>query len=283
MLDKTITGGDGTQIHLVEAGNPSGASILFIHGFSQCWRSWIRQLTPSQLDSDLLADFRLVAVDLRGHGLSEKPRDVYADSKLWADDVNAVIQSLKLDHPILCGWSYGPLVMLDYIRHYGESQISGMVFVGGVTGLGNEKVLSVLTPEFLSLIPGFFSNAANESRRSLASLIRLCLLREPSVEDFEQMLDYNLSVPAYVRQGLFSRTLDNADLLPNIRKPVLIIQGAHDAVVKSAALEHHKADLPHAQIQIMPNAGHAAFWDDAAAFNQYLRIFSRVCKNAVAA
>ena len=44
------------------------------------------------------------------------------DSKLWADDVNAVIEALSLDHPILCGWSYGPLVILDYIRHYGEDE-----------------------------------------------------------------------------------------------------------------------------------------------------------------
>ena len=278
MKDHTISGGGGIQLHLVETGNPSGRPILFLHGFSQCWRSWSRQM-----DSDLTADFRLVAMDIRGHGASDKPRDAYTDSQLWADDINAAIQTLQLDHPILCGWSYGPLIVLDYIRHYGESEIGGMVFVGGVTGLGTAKVLSVLTPEFLSLVPGFFSDDATENHCSLASLIRLCLLQEPSADDFEQMLDYNLSVPSYVRQGLFARTIDNADLLPSIRKQVLSIQGEHDAVVKPATLEHHKADLPHAQTLVMPNAGHAAFWDDAAAFNQHLRTFSRLCTSAVAA
>jgi non-heme chloroperoxidase len=276
--DHTITGGGGTQLHLVETGNPSGRPILFIHGFSQSWRSWIRQM-----NSDLADDLRLIAMDIRGHGSSDKPRNAYTDSKLWADDVNAVLHTLGLDRPILIGWSYGPLIILDYIRHFGESEIGGMVFVGGVTELGTEKVLSVLTPEFLSLVPGFFSTDESDSRRSLSSLIRLCLLREPSAEDFEQMLEYNLSVPAYVRQGLFSRTLDNADLLARIRKPVLIVQGEHDAVVKSAALEHHKSDLPHAQILVMPNAGHAAFWDDATGFNQQLRDFSARCQEAAAA
>ena len=57
----------------------------------------------------------------------------FGDSKLWADDVNAAIKALSLDHPILCGWSYGPLVVLDYIRHYGEDAISGINFVGGIT------------------------------------------------------------------------------------------------------------------------------------------------------
>ena len=278
MKEHAISGGGNIQLHVIEAGKPHGRAILFIHGFSQSWRSWIRQI-----NSDLVDDCRLVAMDIRGHGLSDKPQDAYTDSKLWADDVNAVIRELNLDHPIMVGWSYGPLIMLDYIRHYGESEIGGMVLVGGVTGLGTQKVLSVLTPEFLSLIPGFFSDDQEESRRSLSSLIRLCLLREPSAEDFEQMLEYNLAVPTYVRRGLFSRTLDNADLLPSIRKPVLVIQGEHDAVVKAEALEHHKADLPHAQVLVMPNAGHAAFWDDAAGFNQHLRVFAAECKAAAAA
>ena len=64
-----------------------------------------------QLDSELARDHRLVAMDLRGHGLSEKPRDAYGDSRLWADDVRAVIDALNLDRPVLCGWSHGPLVI----------------------------------------------------------------------------------------------------------------------------------------------------------------------------
>ena len=89
------------------------------------------------------------------------------------------------------------------------------------------------------------------------------------------MLGYSVSVPPYVRQGLLSRSVDNDDLLPRIRKPVLITQGAEDAVVKLTAIDQHKAGgLAHAQIQIVPNVGHAPFWDDAAVFNQSLRAFS---------
>src|SRR5262245_705014 len=166
MQSHTIEGGGGVSLHVVETGNPKGRPILFIHGFSQCWLSWSRQL-----DSDLADDYRLVALDMRGHGLSDKPRDAYGDSKLWADDVNAVIRSLRLDHPILSGWSYGPLVILDYIRHYGEKDIGGIHFVGAVTGLGTERVLAVLSPEFLELVPGFFSTETEQSVRSLESLL----------------------------------------------------------------------------------------------------------------
>src|SRR5215216_3679350 len=119
--DRMVTGGGGVQLHVVEAGNPRGRPIVFIHGLSQCWLAWSRQLR-----SDLADDYRLVAMDLRGHGRSEKPRAGYADARLWADDVGAVIRALGLDRPVLCGWSYGALVILDYLRHRGEDGIGGI-------------------------------------------------------------------------------------------------------------------------------------------------------------
>ncbi len=268
MENHTITGGGGIQLHLVESGSSSGRPILFIHGFSQCWLAWNRQLS-----SDLANDHRLVAMDIRGHGLSDKPRDGYADSRLWADDVNAAIQGLRLDHPVLCGWSYGPLLILDYIRHYGEDGIGGIIIVGGISKLGSDAATSVIGPKFLSLIPGFFATGVEESVSSLESLVRLCFVGELSAEELYLMLGYNVSVPPYVRQALFSRSFDNDDLLPRIRKPALIAHGAEDAVVKMTAVDQHKAGIAHAQIQIFPNAGHGCFWDDAPAFNQRLRAF----------
>jgi non-heme chloroperoxidase len=269
MKSHRVAGGGGIQLHLVETGNPRGRPIVFIHGFSQCQLAWSRQM-----NSDLAGAYRLVAMDLRGHGLSDKPLEGYADSRLWADDVNAAIQALSLDHPILCGWSYGPLVILDYIRHYGEDGISGIHFVGGITKLGSDEAMSVITPEFLSLVAGFFATDAEASVRSLASLVRLCFAEEPAAEDLYLMLGYNVSVPPYVRQALLSRSFDNDDLLPKLRKPVLITHGADDAVVKPAAVDRHKAAIAHAQIQMIANAGHACFWDDAATFNRRLQAFA---------
>ena len=88
------------------------------------------------------------------------------------------------------------------------------------------------------------------------------------------MLGYSVSVPPYVRQGLFSRSFDNDDLLPKIRKPVLITHGVDDAVVKPVVVDQHKAAVAHAQTQMIAKAGHAPFWDDAANFNQRLRAFA---------
>jgi pimeloyl-ACP methyl ester carboxylesterase len=268
MKSHEITGGGGVHLHVVEAGNPLGRPILFVHGLSQCWLQWSRQL-----DSNLIEDHRLVALDMRGHGLSDKPRVGYDDSKLWADDVNAIIETLQLDHPVLSGWSYGPLVFLDYIRHYGHDAIGGLQFVGAVTKLGTDEAMSVLTPEFLGLVPGFFSTDSETSVHALEGLLRLCFAQKLSATELYLMLGYNVLVPPHVRQGLLSRSFDNDDLLPRIRKPVLITHGAADAIVKPAAVDQHRAAMPHAQLQLLENAGHGPFWEDAAGFNDRLRAF----------
>jgi len=268
MKHHTIIAGGGTQLHLVEAGNAQGRAILFIHGFSQCWLVWDRQLR-----SDLAADYRLVAMDLRGHCTSDKPRAGYDDSRLWADDVDAAIRELGLEHPVLCGWSYGPLVILDYIRHYGEDAIGGIQFVDGITKLGTDEALAVLAPEFLALVPGFFSSDAEDSVRSLSSLLRMCFAQGPSASELYTMLGYNVAVPPFVRQALFARAVDNDDLLPTIRTPVLITHGAADSIVRLSVVEQHRRAITHPQVDIMPGAGHAPFWDDATSFNRRLAAF----------
>jgi pimeloyl-ACP methyl ester carboxylesterase len=271
MKTHRITGSGGVQLNVVESGNPRGRPILFLHGALQCSLQWSRQL-----DSSLTEDHRLVAIDMRGHGMSDKPRDAYADSKQWADDVDAVIGSLALDRPVLSGWSYGSLVGLDYVRHYGESAIGGLHFVGAVTQLGTDAALEVLSPGALGIFPQLLAGETENTAVALQELLRLCFAHPPADAEFFRMLVYNVSVPPFVRQGLFSRSLTNDDLLPQLRKPVLISHGTLDAVVKPSAVEQHKRAIPHAEVHLAPDAGHAVFWDDAAGFNARLHEF---CEN----
>ena len=91
MKQHTVVGGDGIELNVEETGNPDGQPILFIHGYTQSRLSWTKQI-----ESDLADDFRLVAMDDRGHGESEKPEDAYDDSELWAEDVQGTIETLDL-------------------------------------------------------------------------------------------------------------------------------------------------------------------------------------------
>lgn len=264
----SVAAAGGCRLHVVEAGDPDARPIVFVHGFSQSSMVWTRQL-----ESDLARDHRLVAVDLRGHGQSARPHDAYSESRLWADDMHAVLCALSLRSPVLSGWSYGCFAILDYIRHHGEAGIAGVQFVGGVTQLGSEPAMSALTPEFRALIPGLVSSDADLAVRSLYRLARLGFGDLPAGH-LHRLLGAAMSVPPAIRKALFARRIDNDDLLVRLRKPVLLTHGSRDAVVLPSTVERHRTLISNAQVHMVGDSGHAPFWDDAGEFNRRLREFA---------
>src|SRR3954454_1951852 len=88
MRTHTVRGAGDVRLHVREWGPHGGTPIVLIHGISQSHQCWTRQY-----DSALVDEFRLVAYDLRGHGMSEAPDDAasYTDGRTWADDLAAVI------------------------------------------------------------------------------------------------------------------------------------------------------------------------------------------------
>ena len=99
---REIRGDDGSPLNLVTAGQSGGRSILFLHGFSQSYMSFLPQLT----DRELGDGFRLAAFDLRGHGASGKPwtSAAYLESRRWAEDIAAVMRAARLDRPLVVAW-----------------------------------------------------------------------------------------------------------------------------------------------------------------------------------
>jgi non-heme chloroperoxidase len=128
-----VRGGGELQLHVREWGNADGPPVLLIHGWSQNHLCWAQQY-----ESGLVDELRLVAYDLRGHGMSEAPLgpEHYSDGELWADDVAAIIDQLGLERPVLVGWSYGAFVICDYVRKYGQERIAAINFVEAAVKLG---------------------------------------------------------------------------------------------------------------------------------------------------
>lgn len=266
---RTIAGGGGTGLYVEETGRADGRPILFIHGFNQCRLVWTKQTRSALADR-----FRLVTFDNRGHGLSDKPHDAYGDSRLWADDVAAVIEALRLDKPVLVGWSYAGLIILDYLRHYGENNIAGVNLVGTRSCVGTPAAIAATGKDYLPLRPLLFSADAAESAAGLEKFIKLCTFRPLPPEEYYFFLGFNAVVPPYVRQGLMNRALDNDDLLPTLRKPFLVTHGLEDAVILPGHGADNAARLQSARTSFYPDAGHNTFWENPARFNRELRAFA---------
>jgi pimeloyl-ACP methyl ester carboxylesterase len=81
MKSHGITGGGSVPLHVLETGNPLARPILSSMAFRN-----VRCPGTASLSRILRSISDLFAIDLRGHGRSDKPRALYSDSKLWADD-----------------------------------------------------------------------------------------------------------------------------------------------------------------------------------------------------
>jgi len=260
-----IQGAGGVKLFVEETGDSSKQAILWIHGYCQSHLAWDKQFE----DDALASQFHMVRMDLRGHGLSDKLTDpkAFMDGKSWADDVHAVITTLNLKKPVLAGWSYGGYIMCDYIRYYGQENLGGLIFVDAATEMGRKEASNMLGGEFLALIPGFFSDDYVQGITTLQHFMELVTYEELDLHTLYFLVGVNaITLPAS-RKGMFSRKLDNKELLGKITLPTLIIQGKNDRIILPAFADFITQHIPHASRVDYENCGHIPFVEVVDRFN----------------
>lgn len=272
---ETVKGADGVELAVYETGNPDGPPIVFIHGFAMSHLAWQPQFAGLLAD-----DFRLVALDLRGHGASGKPLEAkhYTNSRAWGEDLAAVIRAKSLDRPVLVGWSYGGYVMADYLRAFGDETLSGLVFVGSASKLGTEEAKSYLSDEFQEWLRPVLSDDLETRIAATRAFVAMLTARPMSREDHEVTLSAAMVVPAKVRRAMFGRESDNDDVLAEIEVPTLVLQGSADRIVAVRSAEHMADIVPDARLLVLDGLGHAPHLDDPERFNRELAGFVRAAR-----
>jgi non-heme chloroperoxidase len=268
----TIEGGGGLRLHVREWGKPDGAPILFIHAWSQNHLCW-----AEQYDSGLAEEFRLVAYDLRGHGMSEAPLEPehYVDAQLWAGDVAAIIDQLALDRPVLVGWSYGSYVICDYVRAHGQDRIAAIDFSGGGVKLGQAAFGTLIGPGFLDHFADATADDLPTNIRAMRSFVRACLAKPLPDDALETAVCWNVVVPARIRANLAAREIDGDDVLRSLKVPLLVTQGRADSVVLPAMAEHVLATCPTAAASWYEGVGHVPHLEEPERFNRELAELTR--------
>ena len=262
-----VTTPDGLSISAQEWGNPNGPGIVFIHGFSQSNLSWMRQT-----HSDLTKEFHIVTYDLRGHGNSEKPLEAarYRDGKAWADEVQAVIDAAGLKRPVLVGWSYAGRVMADYLTTHGTAKLAGLNYVDA-----NQKGDPTFVGPNLRNLPLMASEDLATNIMATRVFLHGCFSIQPTQEEYETMLAFNMMVPPKVRLGLSNRPLEVDDMLRSLKLPVLVTHGAEDKNTNLIAAEYTAKMIPGAKLSVYQGIGHSPFFEDAPRFNAELPAFVR--------
>ncbi len=250
-----FTTSDGVRLHYLEAGH--GPALLFIPGWTMPAWIWERQM------AEFSRRYRVIAVDPRSQGESDKPADGnYPERR--ARDYRELLQSLKLPRAVLVAWSMAVPEMMAYVDQFGAAEIRGLVLVDGEVTV-DESFLKVVPPWLRSM---------EMDRRGFTERFVKSMYKKPQLEPYlARVIAASLQTPTSNAVALLMGTVGRADWSPVLPKlaavPVLYL--GEDVMKKQAAAMTEK--LPSMKTEIFEDAGHALFVDDAERFNRALEGF----------
>ena len=235
--------------------NPDEKNTIFlIHGNSSSSRIW-----EAQLSSAALSAWRLIALDLPAHGLSDPFPDysMPALGRLLA----AAIKELSADSPcIIAGLSLGANVLAEMLQY--DLKPAGLVLISSCA-IGNLSDLELIFK------PGIDIHAAFTDQVSLEELQqywRTGGVKDPDGEKFTQFAEDYHAVKDNFRSGMFAsvqagKISDEIALLQQSALPLLAIFGEEDGVCNTDFLDHKGLMLWHNKVFKLPEAGHFANLD----------------------
>jgi pimeloyl-ACP methyl ester carboxylesterase len=263
---KSVALPNGETLAYVPWGDPGGQPVVLIHGYTDNARDWV-PLIPY-----LSPRFRLIVVDIRGHGASGKPECCYTRFD-FAYDIKLLLDALGIQRADIVGHSLGSIIAQTFAEFWPE-RTERVVLVSSTAGP---------PPDAPPRKPAF----------DYASAIRA--LKEPIDPDSEFMVAWWASptkvdddflkrqrrdaaaIPLRVWLAVLDQGLSGADLqktLPRLTAPTLLIWGSKDPIMPEDERATLRAALPKAQVKVFDGLGHNPLWEDppgvAAVINPFL-------------
>ncbi|QXI27537.1 alpha/beta fold hydrolase [Pseudomonas vanderleydeniana] len=232
---------NGIRLYYTRTGH--GSPVLLLHGGLANSDYWGNQVKA------LAAKHTVITLDSRGHGRSSRDSRPYGYD-LMADDVVAVLDSLKIPKADIVGWSDGAILGLDLaIRH--PTRVGKIFAFAANSTTAGVKDNVEKNPTFAAYI-----------ERAGKEYVKL----SPTPKEYDAFVEQISHM--WASQPNWS----DADL-QKIKTPVLIVDGDRDEAIKRENTEYMAATIPGAGLLILPNASHFAFLQDPAFFNAALLNF----------
>lgn len=258
---------DGTRIAYDDLG--SGRPLVLLHGL-MAHRGFF------SLQRELARDFRLITIDLRGHGESGRNGSSPTVEQL-ADDVASIVEDKGLRDAVIVGWSLGASVLWHLLTGRAAVTFAGAVVVdmtarvlnedGWELGLSSEQCEArriAIRDDFAT-----FAHAAGQA-----------IFAQPVRKDLEETARWAGSQFAANDPETISTVWaslvrqDFRPLLGKIDKPTLIVHGAQSQLYGSDTAEHLERALPNATAVEFARSGHAPHLEQPELFNQTIRNFA---------
>ena len=239
---------NGVKIRYIDEGPREAEPVVLIHGFSaNIDMMW----TMSGLVDTLAKEYRVIALDCRGHGQSDKPHDADKYGNEMILDVVRLLDHLKVDKAHIVGYSMGGMITLKLIADHPDRIISAIPagFAPAATTDANiESMMNVLAD-------------ALEHEGSIGPLIRHLTPSgteppsEAEIKQIDQMITLfnDTKALAACARGSFGMSLDETKLAANT-VPALIIVGSEDPL--GAGAQALQERLANSEVRIIEGADH---------------------------
>ena len=264
-MKKTI---NGFEMYYEDQGQ--GPAVLFVHGFPLDHTLWTQQIEA------LSDDYRVIAVDLRGHGQSEATPGPYSMATL-ADDLHGLLQALEVERATLAALSMGGYVLMAFWRAYPQS-VRALVLTdtraGADTPEGRQKreetVRQVRAEGTEDVVEGMLPRL----------LSRTTMRDKPEVVAHTREMMARASVEGVIGalQGMAARP-DSTPTLKTISVPTLIVVGEQDVITPPDTAQAMQDAIltggrtTQVKLVQVPDVGHMAPIEAPETYNQLLRGF----------
>jgi pimeloyl-ACP methyl ester carboxylesterase len=269
---------DGTALHVIDIGPREGTPLVMIPGWSQSAAEFKHQI------DDLSRDHRLIAVDMRGHGESEKPAQGYRIGQLAAD-VADIVAALELKKAVLLGHSMGSSVIWSYIEAYGTARLAGMIVVDQAPACvprpdwdaAVRSAAGIILPEAGLEAKVYERIRTTDTVAALADFLTPMFTKACRRVDVEWVASENLKLPRPYAAALHWDHVmrDWRGLIATMRLPTLVIGGTV-SIFSAESQRWIAAQIPGAACEIFEESeggGHFMFLENPRRFNDVVRGF----------
>jgi 3-oxoadipate enol-lactonase len=260
---RTITVNNLT-VSYIDEGPADSATIIFIHGFPLNKVMWNRQI------GILKQEYRVIAYDIRGHGYSDAGDNEFS-IELFAGDLLSLMDSLKIDKTIICGFSMGGYIALNAIENFPE-RFSALILcdtncTADLAEAKEKRMKAIKTIKETGL-----NDYTEESLKKLFAPISFSNQIE-EIPVVREMIMKTSKQSLYKTLHALSERKETCTKLNEIKVPVLILVGKEDEITPpEAAISMHKK-IKGSDIHIIDKAGHLSNMENPEQFNYQLRTF----------
>ena len=245
---------NGLRIHYRIEGD--GPAVVLLHGMGSCADDWMLQFPA------LAEHTTALAVDLRGHGHTDAPPGPYTIPGM-ARDVAGLLAGLGIGAAHVVGLSLGGLVAQSLASDHPERTRS-LVLVNTFARLRPQGLRGwvYLLARAVAMVTGGVEKQAE--------VVAAGVFPHPEQADLRRMAAERLKAndPAAYRAAMRAvLRFDSRPDLNRIQIPTLVIAGAEDTTVSVEAKRALAARIPGAQLEVVPNSGHATPLDQPEIFN----------------